>query len=289
MKLWHSLICWGLAMVAGNTRAQDASAVNQLNRFRNLQNQISQNFTEMTEPVAGSKPWALSLGTGMTHTTNAHLTSGGAKGDFYATNSLGLRRQSNLPQGFALSSGLEATDYRYFRYPGLNISFLDWDLMLSWSGTSHGLDLAGYLSHTLEWTQQRSFRLQTFSDILALGGSVSRKIRPGHELSAAAELSATPYTSPSANAYGCMSITTSYDWTMAPGITLKMSVQGYETIYFAGERDFTTSCSATLTWAITPWLSASAFTSPTWNFSTTPGSNYTVVDTGISVSGSWQF
>lgn len=289
MKVWQKLICWKLALLAGNAWAEEPNTTTQLNRMRSLQNQISQGLAEMAESGPKSTPWTASLGSGMTYTTNAHLTSGGAKGDFYATNVLGARRQSELGSGFAFSSGLDITDFRYFRYPKLSISFLDWDLMLNWSGTRSGFDLQGYFSHTLEWTQQRTFQTQTFSNILALGGSVSRKIRPGHELSAAAELSATPYTSPSANAYACASISTSYDWTIVSGISLKMSLLGYETLYFTGARDFTTTCSATVTWAITSWLSASAFASPTWNSSTTKGSSYSVVDTGVNVAGTWKF
>ena len=289
MKVWRALIYWGLAVVAGNVGAQDANAVNQLNRLRNLQNLILQDFAEM--PGSGTlDDWrAFSLGSGMTYTTNANLTPGGTTGDFYATNTTGVRWQPDLGRGFTFSSGLAVTDFRYMRNPGLSMSFLDWDLGVTWNGTWSGLDTQGYVSQTLEWTQQQAFQTQTLSSILALGGSVSREILPGHELSAASELSATPYAWPSGNAYGCVSLSASYDWTAAPGVTLEISAIGYETMYFAGERDFTASCSATVTWAIASWLSASVFASPAWNFSSTKGSGYTVVDTGVNVSGGWRF
>lgn len=276
-------------MAAANVGAQDPGTVNQLNRLRNLQNLILQDFTERPGSGALDDWWAFSLGSGMTYTTNANLVSGGATGDFYATNTAGLRWQPELGRGFTFSSGLAVTDFRYLRNRGLSMAFLDWDTGVMWSGTWSGLETQGYVSQTLEWTQQQAFRTQTLSSILALGGSVSREILPGHEISAASELSATPYAWPVGNAYACVSLSAGYDWTAAPGVVLGVSALGYETVYFSGEQDLTTSCSAALTWTLAPWLSASVFASPTWNLSSTKGSSYIVVDTGINVSGGWRF
>lgn len=233
--------------------------------------------------------WIFSLSSGMSYTTNANLVSNGTVGDFYATNSLGVRWQPDLGEDFGFSTGLVATDFRYMRHPGLSMSFLDWDAGLTWSGSVGGLNAQGYLSQTLEWTQQQAFGAQTLSDILALGGSLSREILPGQTISAGAEVSATPYAWPSKDAYAGVSLSASYDLVLTPGLTLDVSAMAYETMYFAGERDFTVSCSTTLTWAITSWLSASAYASPAWNFSTAAGSSYVVVDTGVNVSGFFRF
>jgi hypothetical protein len=289
MKIWRWPIFLGLVVFGGTLAAQEASATSQLNRLRVLQNQIWQDAVALPTALARGEWWLLSLSSGIAYTTNANLDSNGSVGDFYSTNSLGIRWLPDLGPGFGFSTGLMSTDFRYLRHPELSMSFLDWDAGITWRGTVFGIASQGYLSQTLEWTQQEAFADQTFSNILALGGSVAREIRPGHTISAAAELSATPYAWPSQNAYTCVSLTASYDLALAPGVTLDVSVLGYETMYFVGERDLTVSCSATVSWAITSWLSASAFASPTWNSSNTAGASYTVVDTGVNVSGIFRF
>lgn len=279
----------GMVVIGKSLMAQESNTSTQLNRLRVLQNQIPLDVTEMSDATARNEWWIFSLGSGMAYATNANLVSGGTTGDFYSTNSVGLRWQPDLGQGFGFSTGLVVTDFRYVRHAGLSMSFLDGDAGLTWSGTAWGLDSQGYLSQTLEWTQQEAFGNQTLSSIVALGGSASREIVNGHTLTVGSELSATPYAWPSANAYACISVSAGYEWAMTPGIMLDVSLLAYETMYFAGERDFTVSCSATLTWAVTSWLAASAFVSPAWNRSSTAGSSYTVVDTGINVSGVWRF
>lgn len=289
MKDWRFLIFLSLVVTGGSLDAQEANATTQLNRLRVLQAMISQDVSTPPDATTRNEWWVFSLDSGMTYTTNANLVSGGTVGDFYSTNALGVRWQPDLGRGLGFSTGLVATDFRYLRHPGLSLSFLDWDVGLTWRGTVFGFESQGYLSQTLEGTQQEAFGAQTVCSILALGGSVSREIRPGHAISAGAELTATPYAWPSENAYAGVTLSAGYDWTMGPGFTLGFSLLGYETMYFAGERDLTASGSATVTWAITSWLSASAFASPTWNFSTTEGSTYTVIDTGVNVSGGWRF
>lgn len=285
MKVCRVLICLGFAVAGGNICAQETSTSNQLNRLRFLQNLIS--FADGDLPK--EKEWKVTLNSGISCTTNATLVPDATEGDIYATNILSARWQRDAGDGLGVSAGVSATDFRYVRFPWLSMSFFDGDAGFTWSGTVAGLEAEGYLSQTLEWTQQKAVKSQSFSSIMALGGSFSRQFRPGQTVSLMPALSATPYAWPSTNAYACASLSTSYEWMMGRGITLGISTQGYVTGYFAGERDFTMSCTASATWAITSWLSASAFASPAWNFSSTAGSNYMVLDTGITVSGIWQF
>ncbi|MEX1117720.1 MAG: hypothetical protein WEB60_02905 [Terrimicrobiaceae bacterium] len=284
LLLLAALLFW-----AGRLGAQEADSIAQLNRLRVLQNQIIQEAVGLPEANVVDHWKFLLVNSSMTYTSNANLTPGGSSPDVFTTNALGLGWQPALGRGFGFATSLLLTDFRYVRMPSLSLSFLDWDVGLNWSGTVAGMDAQFSISQTLETTQQDVHQMPTLSSILTVEGILSREIMAGHTLSASIDLSATPYSTPWENNYASASVSCGYAWNLTKSCSLSLSALAYETSYFAGPRNLTSSAGATVTWAVTSWLSVSAFADQTWNFGSNGGSNYTVLDTGMNLSAFLSF